>query len=213
MSKIWPPEKDNQLRDLWAEGVSSAEIGRRLGITKNAVAGRRPRIGLPERPSPIPGYVKPVKVVVEKIRPGPLEPEVIEEITQLLLSGRSVRTVVFATGVTRHKVAAISAGLPKPPKPARAPKKRYPRKKKVAVTAETVAPVAVVVKYPTQTVIQFPNAKVSKSPCRWPFGHPREKGFRFCEAPSLLGKSYCPKHYRMAYQKSAAERRAEAASA
>jgi hypothetical protein len=38
---------------LWDEGLTAAEIGRRLGVTKNAVVGARRRHGLPSRPSPI----------------------------------------------------------------------------------------------------------------------------------------------------------------
>ena len=38
---------------LWHEGVSCNQIAARLGLTKNAVIGRRDRMGLPQRPSPI----------------------------------------------------------------------------------------------------------------------------------------------------------------
>lgn len=42
-----------KLRDLWAEGLSTAEIGRRLNCTKHCVIGRAHRDKLPPRPSPI----------------------------------------------------------------------------------------------------------------------------------------------------------------
>ena len=42
-----------QLRELWDEGHSTAEIGRRLRVTKNAVVGKAGRLDLPARPSPI----------------------------------------------------------------------------------------------------------------------------------------------------------------
>jgi GcrA cell cycle regulator len=42
-----------RLAALWAEGFTMSEIGRRMGITKNAVSGLRWRMGLPQRPSPI----------------------------------------------------------------------------------------------------------------------------------------------------------------
>lgn len=42
-----------ELRRLWAEGLSTAEIGRRLGISKNAVVGKAHRLDLAPRPSPI----------------------------------------------------------------------------------------------------------------------------------------------------------------
>lgn len=49
----WPEETIARLRVLWAEGHSTAEIGRRLDVSKNAVIGKAHRLDLPERPSPI----------------------------------------------------------------------------------------------------------------------------------------------------------------
>lgn len=42
-----------RLRAMWAEGIPLSEIGRRLGISKNAVNAKAHRIDLPTRPSPI----------------------------------------------------------------------------------------------------------------------------------------------------------------
>ena len=50
---IWNDQTIQQLRDLWAEGHATAEIARRLGVSKNAVVGKAHRIGLDGRPSPI----------------------------------------------------------------------------------------------------------------------------------------------------------------
>lgn len=47
------PALVERLRALWAEGHSTAEIGRRLGMTKNAIVGKAKRLNLPARPSPI----------------------------------------------------------------------------------------------------------------------------------------------------------------
>ena len=49
----WTEEAIAKLRSLWAEGLSTAEIGRRLNISKNAVVGKAHRLNLPPRPSPI----------------------------------------------------------------------------------------------------------------------------------------------------------------
>src|SRR5690349_12223000 len=50
----WPPERDAALVLLWADrSLSAAEIGRRLGVSKNAVVGRCHRLRLSARPSPI----------------------------------------------------------------------------------------------------------------------------------------------------------------
>ena len=49
----WPLEKIDLLRSLWARGDSGSEIGRIMGISKNAVVGKAHRLRLPPRPSPI----------------------------------------------------------------------------------------------------------------------------------------------------------------
>lgn len=49
----WTTELVAELVRLWNEGASTAEIGRRLGISKNAVVGKAHRLSLPPRPSPI----------------------------------------------------------------------------------------------------------------------------------------------------------------
>ena len=49
----WNDDTIARIRALWAEGHSTAEIGRRMGISKNAVVGKAHRLNLPARPSPI----------------------------------------------------------------------------------------------------------------------------------------------------------------
>lgn len=52
-SADWTFETVRRLRQLWAEGLSTAEIGRQLNISKNAVIGKAHRLELPRRSSPI----------------------------------------------------------------------------------------------------------------------------------------------------------------
>lgn len=49
----WTSDVIAQLRQLWDEGHTTAEIGRRLGVSKNAVVGKAHRLRLPPRPTPI----------------------------------------------------------------------------------------------------------------------------------------------------------------
>lgn len=49
----WNDETIACLRQFWQDGHSTAEIGRRMGITKNAVVGKAHRLMLSPRPSPI----------------------------------------------------------------------------------------------------------------------------------------------------------------
>ena len=109
IESVWTQEKVQQLSALWQEGLSTAEIGRRLGITKNAVVGKAHRLFLEPRPSPL------------KVKPEPKQP------------------------VTETRIFGIGPS------------------------------------------------------CSWPFGHPGEKGFRFCGARPLAGKPYCAEHAALAY--------------
>jgi GcrA cell cycle regulator len=49
----WSDEAIARLRVLWDEGHSTAQIGRRLGCSKNSVISKAHRVDLPARPSPI----------------------------------------------------------------------------------------------------------------------------------------------------------------
>ncbi len=49
----WTDDVISRLKALWAEGHSTAEIGRRMGVSKNAVVGKAHRLSLEARPSPI----------------------------------------------------------------------------------------------------------------------------------------------------------------
>lgn len=50
---IWTPEKCELLAKLWAEGLSCSQIAARIGgVSRNAVIGKRVRLGLPERKNP-----------------------------------------------------------------------------------------------------------------------------------------------------------------
>jgi GcrA cell cycle regulator len=53
METIWTPELIEQLAALWHQGLSTADIGRRINISKNAVVGKAHRLGLTARPSPL----------------------------------------------------------------------------------------------------------------------------------------------------------------
>jgi GcrA cell cycle regulator len=49
MEDTWTVERIDELSKLWDEGVTTAEIGRRIGVTKNAVIGKVHRLGLVPR--------------------------------------------------------------------------------------------------------------------------------------------------------------------
>ncbi len=71
----WTLERTTTLTAFWKEGIPTAEIGRRLGVSKNAVIGKAHRLGLPKRQPPTRGKAvkKPLANVVvrlETLGPG-----------------------------------------------------------------------------------------------------------------------------------------------
>ena len=49
----WTDEQVEELKRLWGEGLTTGEIGKALGVSKNAVVGKAHRLALTGRPSPI----------------------------------------------------------------------------------------------------------------------------------------------------------------
>ena len=59
VAMAWTPERIEELTQLWNAGHSASVIGKRLGVSKNAVVGKAHRLKLPARPSPIRRQAKP----------------------------------------------------------------------------------------------------------------------------------------------------------
>ena len=52
-NSTWTPQQDDELRHLWGLGLSSIQIGVQMGVSKDAVIGRKSRLKLAPRASPI----------------------------------------------------------------------------------------------------------------------------------------------------------------
>ena len=50
---VWDEDKLNKLRKLWDDGLPITKIGNEIGVSRNAIAGKAHRMGLPKRNSPI----------------------------------------------------------------------------------------------------------------------------------------------------------------
>jgi GcrA cell cycle regulator len=165
----WADETILRLRALWDEGHSTAEIGRRLGVSKNAVVGKAHRLDLPARPSPIRrdgGAPRPKRSAIR--RPpvaGPTLPPLasLSEAEAASLKRRPPGTRAPAPLSVARPVAATTAAPPVPRLQPPAP--RYGR----VIT------------------------------CCWPIGEPGTSSFRFCDQSSVPGKPYCEEHAELAY--------------
>ena len=179
-----------QLREFWSQGLSTAEIGRRLGVSKNAVVGKAHRLVLAPRPSPI-------------RRAG----------------GGSTRPARRASGPTLPSFAPsppADAGPPRPesvaPTMARADFGRQRPQDRIADRiAERAAPVLVPARRELPRALRDPLAGGGRViSCCWPLGEPGTAGFRFCGDGSIPGKPYCVAHAQLAYVK-VRDRREDAA--
>jgi GcrA cell cycle regulator len=169
----WSDEAIVRLRSLWDEGHSTAEIGRRLGMSKNAVVGKAHRLDLPARPSPIrrggDGTPRPK-------RPSVRRPPVAGPTLPPLASLGEAETAALRR---RQAMARTPSHAPSPAsgQAARAP-------------IVTPAP-------RLQAVAPRPYGRVIT--CCWPIGEPGTLSFRFCDEPSVPGKPYCDAHAELAY--------------
>lgn len=111
----WDDKTIARLRDLWAEGHSTAAIGRKMGVSKNAVVGKSHRLDLPARPSPIPHRIAREKPP-EPDRRVKLQslPPLASVDTPLMLAGSSPASPSSPTRTVRP---VFVAPPPKPPTP------------------------------------------------------------------------------------------------
>jgi GcrA cell cycle regulator len=167
---VWDDETIRQLRALWAEGHSTAEIGRRLGVSKNAIVGKAHRLELDARPSPI--------------RRESSKPE-------------GERPVPFTRAAATTLPPLASASVPPPVVKLDPPTPRVAQAS--PLPAPISAPLARQETAPVRAVSQAPSFRRSAPTCCWPIGEPGTKAFRFCDDLSLAGKPYCDAHARLAY--------------
>lgn len=188
----WTEETISRLKELWAEGLSTAEIGRRLSITKNAVVGKAHRLGLPPRPSPI--------------RRGVKKPEAEAAKPSVTTSAPAAEPAAKTDAVDATPEAAPIAAKPEPaaPTPTPAPVTPAPAavQPKPVKVEKPAAPRAPAKPKPVPQRISDPEPQKRRGPsCCWPIGDPGTPGFHFCGAVPLPGKPYCAEHAQIAYVK------------
>ena len=184
----WNDETIARLRALWDEGLSTAEIGRRLGVSKNAVVGKAHRMMLPPRPSPIrrDGAASPRAATPRRVT-GPTLPPLPATFQEAPAKIEARRAPPLSPPDSWRAPAAIRTTMP------------VPATRPIMPAGEPPLPIRVV-----------PPTSGRSSACCWPLGDPGTQSFHFCGCASLPGKPYCPDHAQLAYVK-VRDRREEAA--
>jgi GcrA cell cycle regulator len=183
----WSDEVISQLRALWDEGHSTAEIGRRLGVTKNAIVGKAHRLDLPARPSPIrrDPDAAPVRSATVRRVDGPTLPPLPSIVAD---GGTHLAERVVAAGNT----APVISGPPARPPVIARPLVSAPPVPRPVVAPRPVAAVP-------RPVVVAPRPYGRIVTCCWPMGEPGTREFRFCDVPSEPGRPYCEDHVKVAY--------------
>jgi GcrA cell cycle regulator len=205
---VWNEETIRHLRDLWTEGHSTAEIGRRLGVSKNAIVGKAHRLDLDARPSPIRREAAKPAADRQGAYPrlaGPTLPP---------LASASLPPPSSPAHAAPHSASsrpAASAERPlaaprsadaRPPgvsRPAALSPAAPPGNVQPLRGASAATPVPAPAPQPRPAIASPPVQRRSAPACCWPIGEPGTKAFRFCDDTSLPGKPYCDEHARVAY--------------
>lgn len=194
----WTDQMVEDLRKMWKEGLTTGEIGRRLGVSKNSIVGKVHRLGLSGRPSPI-----------KKKNDG--------ESTKT----REPKTSAKPEAAPKAKVEKASAAEEKTAAAFQAPKaKEKSDKPAPAEATKTTAASSVENRSDKSKETDIPfifrnETAHSLSPsgftsltsldnhtCRWPIGDPKDENFHFCGKKVRLGQTYCEEHAALAYVKS-----------
>jgi len=194
---VWDEETIRSLRDLWAQGLSTAEIGRRLSVSKNAIVGKAHRLDLDARPSPI--RRDAAKPATERAAPlprmaGPTLPPLASSGVEVYPSPAVDQPAVAAPPIVTPAVLEsieVSPSNVQPLRPAPV----------IAMRPVALPPPApVITPSPRVSLPSMPiQTRRSTPSCCWPIGEPGTKAFRFCDDASLPGKPYCDEHAKLAY--------------
>lgn len=189
MSKGWDNAMLKKLKALTGKGLSTAEIGKKLGMSKNAVVGKLNRLGWNSKAGGAP--------VAQDKKAAPAKE----------VSKTPVRAPKKAAAPATPKAAPAKKAAPTPKKTAvkkEAPKKEPAAPKETKAAAPRMASSKTTNKTLAmhQRIIQhsLEMANLKPNQCRWPIGDPDSEHFHFCGEQVFVGKPYCYEHCKQAYQ-------------
>ena len=195
MSKGWDNATLKKLKALTGKGLSTSEIGKRLGMSKNAIVGKLNRLGWNAKAGGANAATvvpAPKKKTIEK-KPAAKKATVATPKKEVAVKKATVKKAAVVKAVA--KVAKKTEKKPVEKKEAVAPKVKAVKEtadKKVSDKNLAVH----------QRIIQhsLEMANLKPNQCRWPIGDPDSEHFHFCGETVFVGKPYCYEHCKQAYQ-------------
>lgn len=207
MSTGWDSNMLKKLKALVGKGLSTAEMGKKLGMSKNAVVGKLNRLGwnakatesAPKKsakaePAKKTAAKKPAtKVVAKKAvkKAAPVKP------AKKVVEKKSVKSAKVAEKKVPVKNTKTAPKTEKTVKKEKAVKEVKPVVKTKPASKKTKKDLALH-ELLIQHALQMANLKSNQ--CRWPIGDPDSDNFHFCGETVFAGKPYCYEHCRQAYQ-------------
>lgn len=193
MSKGWDNSMLKKLKALTGKGLSTSEIGKRLGVSKNAIVGKLNRLGWNAKA----GGATTEPAVKEK----PKETKKTTEKAAVAKKAVAPKKSATTKSATEKKAPAKKEATKKTTAKS-APKKETT--KKADTSKENAQPVVADAKTLAmhQRIVQhaLEMANLKPNQCRWPIGDPDSEHFHFCGETVFVGKPYCYEHCKQAYQ-------------
>lgn len=168
----WTDEMVEDLRKMWKEGLTTGEIGKRLGVSKNSIVGKVHRLGLSGRPSPIKKKETPTETAAETEKAPKKSKETSAPVDKKENKPENKKE--------KKETAPAHIKEETPLAPAKDPlweEKKRPQDGKVSLT------------------------DLDNHTCRWPIGDPKDENFHFCGKKVRIGQTYCDEHAAIAYVK------------
>lgn len=193
MSKSWDSGILKKLKSLVGKGLSTSEIGKKLGISKNAVVGKLHRMGWNSGAAETLVAKKAsaksaTKAVAKNDKKNAKTTKVVTKKTSAKPVDKKAVTKKVATPAKTKVVAKDKADK----------EEKKPAVQKTTKSADNTKKNLNV----HQRIIQHSLEMMDLKPgqCRWPIGDPDSENFHFCGRSVFVGKPYCYEHCKQAYQ-------------
>ena len=197
MSKGWDSAALKKLKALTGKGLSTSEIGKRLGMSKNAIVGKLNRLGWNAKAGGAAAAEADKKVVEKKSA---------DKGKNAVKTTKTTKVSVKAGGEKKKETKVAKTSEKKTAAPKKADVKKIEKSKTAAVAVEEVKDKNTKVSAKNlamhQRIIQhsLEMANLKPNQCRWPIGDPDSEHFHFCGETVFVGKPYCYEHCKQAYQ-------------
>ena len=193
MSKGWDSGMLKKLKSLVGKGLSTSEMGKKLGMSKNAVVGKLNRLGWNAKASETETEkkAKESKATAKKQVKHSTGKKVAPKVEK---KAAAVKSVKASSKASKEPKKIVKQTVVKNAKPKVEKKESVVIKTASKKTKKDMALHELVI----QHALQMANLKPNQ--CRWPIGDPDSDSFHFCGEQVFSGKPYCYEHCRQAYQ-------------